>query len=274
MGRKKESPLSDFEPVSDSVEIVTQNEEVKENRAMLEKAVLESRGPISIIYQGGAEDRASLPPPWSPDRTPFLMGKLTDEEKFNDRPRHNGLRRLIYGYIGKIVGSDPHYLNAYCNDMRSACSVRVTVREYDTGEVIEMSGTADCNEINTPQNFQPYAVASVETMARSRAFKEILAMSVLTAEEGVGIEKVDEYYNQRAGKDMLFILDNLMKRANVSPHKFLKQAMQNHKISRLGEMTIGQGRAITKDLNDIVRNVITVEDSLKGYKAGWIPEND
>jgi hypothetical protein len=272
MARKKqENPFEEMDPVLDAVEVVNQPD--PEGEVIKEDPMYDNSPKYVSDYPGGAPDRSELPPPWDTKRTEFLMSKLVDGEHINGRPKHNGLRRLVLAYLGKIITTKIKYLESFSGDKRAACTARVIVQEYETGEILDFSGSADCNAYNTGEKYQPYCVASVETISRGRAFKEMLAMNVYTAEEISVGEDLDDYYKDLAPPDQMAIIDNLCKKLNIDGKKLLS-ANRDLGYSRISEITKGQARALIGRINLFQRGSEgggeDLPKNLEGYKTNWL----
>ncbi len=128
------------------------------------------------------------PSPSDVEWTDFVLGKMTVKEKFGNRPKCDGLRRVFGAVMGDIVESMSRVVQAANIENANRCTVEHTIRfikHGDTmGRVRVVTDCVDISTLNTSDPFSRYPTASAGTIAEGRALKKALCLvNVQTAEE-------------------------------------------------------------------------------------------
>tara|TARA_R110000824_G_scaffold7728_2_gene34976 strand:+ start:16538 stop:17419 length:882 start_codon:yes stop_codon:yes gene_type:complete len=128
-----------------------------------------------------------------PGWTDYVLSQLTEKEVQNGRPTVHGLRRITEISYGEVIESlsDIEQLPDTNNGNRATVKASLTVERYD-GKMVKFQGVCDVNHSNTEAAYAKHAVATAESRAEARAYKKMLRLNILTAEETVDPTQIDD----------------------------------------------------------------------------------
>jgi hypothetical protein len=210
---------------------------------------------------------------------------MTDSEKYNDKPKVHGLRRMVELLIGPIVDnlSDPP-VNEKIKIVYSKngseettlfvlkTSVRnvLEVHDIELGRIRRTTGIADSSPLNTAPGFLQYQDAIAQTRARGRSYVDMLGIQTVTAEEceEKPAIKVDMFQEKITGNQFAAI-DVLTKKLDVNAKTFISGYVREFGHSRISEISKSEASEMIKYLNQLQQGKEEVPENLKGYKQGW-----
>jgi len=223
-----------------------------------------------IDVLNGAPDRLSVE--WND----YVLSLFSDDEKYDNRPKANGLRRVAQLICGRIVSSVPVNVFPPTERLRSAATVwRI---EFEDGSVF--GDVADCNEDNTDDAFLAFALATSATRAEARALRKSLGISTASAEEMTTkdtaaliratvntksstseIEDKDRMTDPQAN-----LINVKSKQLDIDPVKFFRN---DFNINAAGKITKKQASAAIEKINGYQQASDTIPEAIVGYTEGW-----
>lgn len=221
-----------------------------------------------IDVLSGAPDRLS--PEWND----YVLSLFSDDEKFADRPKANGLRRVAQLVCGRIVSSIP--VNVFPPTDRSRNAATVWRVEFENGDVF--GDVADCNEDNTDDAFVAFALATSATRAEARALRKALGISTAAAEEMTSKDTAalvraaapsaksstgEIVDGDRITDPQRNLIDIKCKQLDIDPVKFFRECF---KINANGKITKRQASPAIEKLNEFQQQADTIPTAIVGYE--------
>lgn len=208
----------------------------------LEVSNMETDQPQPTGISGDETDKSEIYDPSHPGWTQYVLEQLTDDEKFNDLPKADGLRRLVETLIGPIVKFDtkmeevPRHGTDTSKNTATAV-VQITYlnnRLLRNGSPTPMSVTAtgDANDLSCDFPFNKYLSSMAETRAKGRAYREILRLkNTCTSEEISGSDVVPA--PKKISDATIVAIDMWAQRANVGVHEVFKKVFEKDQKQEL-----------------------------------------
>lgn len=204
-------------------------------------------------------------PGWSQ----YVVDKLSDDEKFQDMPKTDGLRRLVEELVGPIVNMETkmeevprHGIDSDKNT--ATATVKITYlnsRFTQNGRPTPMSvcSTADANGLSCQHPFNKYLSSMAETRARGRAYREILRLkNICAAEEIDGSEPV--LADNKPNDAMIQAVDMNAKRAGVNVQDTFRYVFEKEQGQKLKKGI----RSYTKEeVQEVLERVQTLHKKLE-----------
>jgi hypothetical protein len=128
-----------------------------------------------LIEEEHEVDEDSTPDFASKGWTEYVMSLLSEDEKFKDKPRTEGLLRIIRILFEDVEFPNPDVHHVSPEYAAVTCAILVNGRQF--------VGSAEVHPGNTDSPFVKYPLATAETRALGRAAKRLLGINILTAEE-------------------------------------------------------------------------------------------
>lgn len=195
--------------------------------------------------------------------TRFIMSKFEEDEVFDGRPKVEGMRRLVEKYVGKIIQNTSvvNQSPAYTNGMHACVTSTIAVRLWSDGTMKVVSGVSDVFRGNGSDELFSYRYSSScsETRSRGRALKELLELTGVVSNEEVSEVAVEDCgVAGRLTDSQVVTLDNMCRRLNIQPYKFLE-------VEDVYLMDYDQALRALEKLNGFYNRVAEIPSSLKGY---------
>ena len=165
----------------------------------------------------------------------FVLRNIDEEDMKNGKPTAAGLRKFVEREYGWIQSIDSEVISSSYKN--AVVKVTVAIWLNEQSRHLSFSSCVECNPENTPEEFQPHAVASAETRALSRALKNLLCLNIYTHEEMESNEFTPTITNQQERS-----IRSLAKQKNINLGEFLAAQAG---ISE--DMLSASSAAITKD---------------------------
>lgn len=208
------------------------------------------------------EDGLKKPTMGSPEWTQYILDQLTDKEVVNIKdkkfPRMDGLRRICTDKYGRIAASNSSITNAIYTERGLICVAEhtLTVERYGDGEIKTVTGVSDAREEFLQPPFSQYVSANSSTKAMSRAFRDMLELQVLVAEE---LNSVSDIITQEEPEDAQPADD-----AQKSAIKTVSRKL-GIDVSKLINMGPIKHTSLDKVLKGTARKIMSI---LNGYQDG------
>lgn len=200
-----------------------------------------------------SEDQGIMAPRISkghPGWTEYLLDQLLEEEKFNDIPRMEGLRRLVEVNISPIKDMS---VDVYTSEGAILTVIIKATVTLENGQVF--SACSDANLYNCQGEFKNRLTPTADTRAKSKVFREILALrNTFSVEEtlsaGDDLEN-DSFIStpqslaiQRECQSLGVNLDRALIFFFAEPPKTLSQMKTSQATELIGKLSdIKRGRA-------------------------------
>jgi hypothetical protein len=220
-----------------------------------------------------SEEVAQQTPPelGSPEWTEYVLSLLRDDEKYDEYPTVNGLRRLTNLLVGRITGINSELVQQTCEDNGFTAVVKTDVQ---TENGLYYSALADANPNNCNPPYSKFLAAMAEARAEGRVFRRMLSLNIACAEEmpDFGQKKIDsgdipfsddmvEVKEVRVNPAQLKAIDVVASRFNISVLQVLEK-----KGFELASLTFSGAQEVLKELQSLQKEV-PVE--LQGYNKNW-----
>lgn len=206
---------------------------------------------------------ASFEPEW----TEFVLSRLENDELHEGYPTVDGLRRVTEAVYGEIVDSQTNMLEIPDGNY-TKCTAKhtLTVHKYATQRNVTVNAVIDVRKENTQSPFDKFLVATADSRAEGKAFRRLLKLKIVTAEE-LTEEEDDIDLNLLIKEEQILVIDNLCKRNNLN---VMKVVNKYGKYKNIDEVPRGFVRKILKDItkyqND--KEIFTAK-TYQNYVEGW-----
>lgn len=219
-----------------------------------------------------SEEVVEKPDQFSPEWTPYVLSLLTKDEFKEDKPTAPGLKRvsnLIFG-AGRISESQTVHHVSYDY---AAVSITLTL---DCNNIV---GSAECSQDNTDEPYNKYPLATAQTRALSRAYKRLLGIDIITAEESSRKAAIsnnvesDEEAGSITSTQVKFIdlLASKLGPTGVNVQAVVNQLHINKSIStpNVKHLSHADALIINETLDEMSKDTSKIHEELKGYDKNW-----
>ena len=219
--------------------------------------------------------------PADPRWTSHVLSHLEDDEKQDDYPKTDGLRRLVHKFIGPIVRYDvdvnecPRHGAARSDSNTATVTVTISVVSKSTGETLVYSSVGDANELSCMPPYNKFLSPIAETRAEGRCYRKILGLkNIVTADE---IDRngstLPPLAVGAANDAQIFILNELCKRQNLNVQAVVTGVYEQHikkdvpsNIRKCQEEDL---KIILDKLHNTDHKKVDWPDKFRGYESGW-----
>lgn len=204
----------------------------------------------------------------------YIMSQFEPSELTDDSPNVDGLRRLVWKEIGRIIRSKSKIIIGQSIDNQNTVSCSCSVTVDCDGELIQYTEVADASPINCGDSKYAIHLTSVAaTRAESRALRKILMLNrVVAAEEKTSVELEKE---EKKDPDLITVhmktfIVKLCEKLDINIKKFLASG-KNNKYESLDKVPYSVG-VIMRDLlsswqtEDKINNI---PEAIKGFDKNW-----
>lgn len=178
-----------------------------------------------------------------PKWTQYVLSKLEPNEKFGDRPKCDGLRRLFGVLVGEITAS----MSTVVDSAKEINRDRATVSHYlsytkekinkDSTTIYTVSDCADVSVWNTANPYCRYPTASACTIAEGRCLKKALHLVGVATVEEMTVQPSDMQDSSETTSKMKTTQKNLIlscvERLDMNGEALLKQMFDNKQVNSL-----------------------------------------
>mgnify|MGYP001326241820 CR=1 FL=1 len=166
---------------------------------ILDEASIVDSDPVGTLSHGASVNEEAVgqdeeaPSINDPEWTDYVLSQLTENEIQGGKPTVHGLRRITEAAYGEVVQSLTNVIQLpdTGNNNRATVKVTLTVDRYDD-KTVQFEGACDVNHSNTEAAYARHPVATAESRAEARAYKKMLRLNILTAEETVDDTLIDD----------------------------------------------------------------------------------
>lgn len=201
----------------------------------------------------------------SPAWTKYVLDQLTNEEKYDGRPKMEGLRRLIPNLIGPIV--DQSIKLHRVDDKAVVASVKVTVFDLDLGREVSYESVANANFEYTQEPFNMHLPALAEAKAEGRVYRKILKLQFTPTSEELMATPVRS--NDLISSTQTSFIDTMCKKGrgfDIDVDKLFKKVIGKSYSTTLSK---DDGLSVMKVLSDYQKDPSLIDKSLLGYVSTW-----
>lgn len=208
--------------------------------------------------------------------TDHVLNLLSEDEKIQDNPTTDGLRRVFEVAMDCIVIESLSSVVQYPdpnNGNRATVvhSLTYVLNDCDADSHIKTrttNGSADVYWGNCDKIFRNHPVAVAETRAEGRALRRALRLRKVVAAEELA-EEVEDIDGNNVGKisnNQINFIDVLSKRLDINPTKcFENMGLANN----LYELDHDNGVSIIRQLSSYQQDTSAIPETIKGYEEGW-----
>jgi len=208
-----------------------------------------------------------------PEWNDYVLNLLEPDEKINDNPTTDGLRRLTEKLLGPIVESNSIIVQTPTpeNKYRATVQHNITI-EFDENDRRQFSGCADSYYGNTDK-YEHFPIAVAETRAEGRAYKRALKLRKIIAAEEYSQKKVDIYDSPTQNEITAFqiqFIDSLCRpdKLNLNVQKTVEHIL-NRSITHITQLTHQEAITINGKLHEYRQNPDQIIEEIKGYQDNW-----
>ncbi len=202
----------------------------------------------------------------SPEWTDYVLNLLTKNELVKDRPRSDGLVRLVRMLIGEVGFQ-------LCVHHVSPDYAAVTCNIIVAGEVVA-HGSAECSEHNTDAPYNKYPLATAETRAIGRAAKRLLGLSnILTAEEDSDVaqltvpESTEDRTEGSITDTQIKFIARMCKKLDIDVCMTIAWIVGDHE--HIGELSHAEALQVNSTLDGYTRDENKEYAKLSPFKKDW-----
>jgi hypothetical protein len=219
--------------------------------------------------------------PTNPGWTQYVLSEMQPDERVNNAPTTDGLRRVTERLLGRIISSKTIVLDCprVENERRATVQVSLCISCYDEtmGGLIEVDGTADVYWGNTDKPFRNYPVATAETRAEGRALRRALRLTkVLVAEEISGNVADHDYEEAPRSEGCITevqerFIDVMCKRLDIDLRKAVELLFPT--VDGVRNLKFSDFEKLQSQLTDYQRDTASIPGDIKGYDSAWRSKN-
>ena len=208
----------------------------------------------------------------------YVLGLLSDDEKINDNPTTDGLRRIFEIALKcRLISSTSQVAQSPSpdNEKRATVIHSLTFRlnpESDDPHGINtltVDGSADVYWGNCDKIYRNHPVAVAETRAEGRALRRALRLRKVVAAEELATNIEDDPTGDnvsRISSNQINFIDNIAKRININVSKLIISLGFSENIKTLMHE---QAVSIIRELSKYQQNIDDISQDLIGYDENW-----
>lgn len=209
--------------------------------------------------------------------TDHVLGLLSDDEKINDNPTTDGLRRIfeiamdctiIESSSDVVQTPDPN------NQQRATVVHNLTyvLNNPDIDAIFKtrsVNGSADVYWGNCDKVYRNHPVAVAETRAEGRALRRGLRLRKVVAAEEIAkeVEDIDGDSVGKISTNQVNFIDVLAKRLNVNV-KSLVTSLNIDTANLLG-LAHDEAVLIIRKLSSLQQNIEDIPEDIMNYDSNW-----
>ncbi len=211
--------------------------------------------------------------------TDYVLSLLSEDEKINDNPTTDGLRRVFEIALDcKIISSTTNVVQTPNPENEKRATVvhsvsyvlnRVSGDQPDLN-VVTVEGAADVYWGNCDKIFRNHPVAVAETRAEGRALRRALRLRKVVAAEEIAKEIEDNPDKSTVSKisnNQINFIDVMAQRLNINVNKFLES--NQIKIDNIYDIMHEKAVEVIRMLSKYQQNVGDIPMDIMGYSKDW-----
>jgi hypothetical protein len=211
--------------------------------------------------------------------TDYVLGLLSEDEKIQDNPTTDGLRRvfeialncdMIESISDVVQTPDPN------NEKRATVvhTIRYILKSDEpTNDTIKyrvVTGSADVYWGNCDKVYRNHPVAVAETRAEGRALRRALRLRKVVAAEELA-KDIDDHPDSdsvsKISNNQINFMDVLSKRLDINMEKLL--AKFGHIDKNIYNIEHSVAVDIIKNLSSYQQDIDSISEDIKGYNVNW-----
>lgn len=228
-----------------------------------------------------------------PDRTSakwsdHVLSELAPDEKIDNYPKADGLKRLVQLFLGPIIesttdlknfptfGADGHSQNT----STAVVTIKIADRELNTITTFSAVADASCYSVQD-EPFNHHLSAIAETRAEARVYRKALGLKNVVSVDELSKEKKSNLPSTPVGtatplddkddKDMIqhtqkVWLKKECQSLDINLRTFVNTGL-GREVSELDKCTRNEARALGDSLSQFKKKKNDVPDTLKGFDA-------
>jgi len=221
------------------------------------------------------ETEINVPVLGSKEWNDYVLSQLAGDEKQDDAPTVDGLRRVAQQLLGPIISSVT--TNLLMNERATAVAYEVEfLWQYEDarqGQNVSFGGVADVTDENSTHPYSQYRAALAETRAEGRALKKALGLKKIMTAEETNPELTINTKDLISGVQLATI-NNLCKKQDINVKNFVEYFCLNNGVDVppvIDALTKGTGMTMIALLNDYRAdsdspNYKDIPDAIKGFE--------
>lgn len=219
--------------------------------------------------------------PTHPNWTNYVLSQMQPDEKSNNSPTTDGLRRVTERLIGRIIVSRTDVLDVPRkeNDCRATVRVSLTIDVLPElgGGLLEVDGVADVYWGNTDKPYRNFPTATAETRAEGRALRRALRLSKVACAEEMGTVVDHDFEAEERPEGAITetqerYIDVMCKRLDVDLKKTL--ALLYPQVGTIRNLKYSDFEHLQASLAAYQQDTASIPGDIKGYKDGWRSSDD
>lgn len=230
--------------------------------------------------QSASENKTNTTPtPNDIEWTDYVLSLLSDDEKINDNPTTDGLRRIFEQAMDCVViEAISDVVQAPSPENEKRATVVHTLRyvlNTDVSDVSELkyravTGSADVYWGNCDKIYRNHPVAVAETRAEGRALRRALKLRKVVAAEEIAKDiedHPDENSVSKITNNQINFIDVIAKRLNINVTELLK----NNNLESVNIYTLSHEDAVRviRLLSSYQQAVESIPENMLGYNNEW-----
>jgi len=218
-----------------------------------------------------------------PEWSDLILAKLEKDEKVEGAPRACGLKRLAMSYFGYPRSTRTEVVEPVRDNVNPRATVVVGLsfqvysgttvlpEENDYAVMITVDGAADVGKHNAQEMFSKHAVATAETIAEGRAYRKLLNIKTVMAEELDKQDKIMTIPIDIDGKELISdsqinFINMMCERNNINVENIVKNTQ---KVEKIGALLYENATSLFKILSGYQTDKASIPTELIGYNATW-----
>ena len=207
-----------------------------------------------------------------PDRldknwTKYILDQLEDDEKDENYPKTDGLRRLLEKEVCKITSIQTNIIQPPSPDNNMIATVRSTIC-LENGEMYE--SIADAQQIALIPPYDKFVSAIAETRAEGRVYRKALRLKNVVTKE----EMPSEAFFSQEGKintTQIILIDSICcnSKLNINVNKLLQNLFPDKTIENINSLSHDDGTKIGQALTEYQKDMNKIPEEMRGYSPGW-----
>ena len=222
--------------------------------------------PDEMIIQDDENETSSAPSVNDPEWTDWVLSFLNDNEKQQDHPTVDGLRRIFEIIVGEIIETRIDIVSApTISNNRAVAECTITYFPHgrffgssiqDLGQAKIISDAADCYWGNTKKPYCDHTTATAASMSEGRCLRKAMRIKVLTNEEALSPEGVEAesvqselHANDPASDNQKNAIIRIASRVNIDVEKLVRST-HGIEADTLDRISSQEAHILIRLLND------------------------
>lgn len=190
--------------------------------------------------------------PDDPGWTDYVLSLLRDNEKVDNKPKADGLRRVFPHLMGPILSTDVKVPGTATAENENRATVIYQMQFMHQGRLVTRTEAADSSYRNTQKPYSSHPTATATTMAEGRCLRKALNLQTLMLEETMaeddGVENMTFI-----SENHINIMNKVANKFNIDLEKFLRHMdfiKPEHSVDNIDKiLTSANGQEILRTFN-------------------------